>query len=53
MLNDFPLIIIDESTDAIITEALRKAGYKIFSIQMLPGTDDVDIELAANKGAML
>jgi len=55
MLNKFPLIIVDESTDARITEALAVAGYEIFSIQeMMPGTDDIDIiQLAADKGAYI
>lgn len=54
MIN-FPLIIIDESTDARITQALKDAGYKIFSIQeMLPGMDDIDIiKLAAGKNAYI
>jgi len=44
MSNSFPLIIVDESTDARITEALKKAGYEIFSIQqIMPGTDDINI----------
>lgn len=55
MLNKFPLIIVDESTDARITEALKEAGYKIFSIQeMMHGTDDIDIiQLAAEKEAYI
>ena len=55
MLNDFPLIMVDESTDARTTEALREAGCKIFSIQeMMAGTTDVDIiQLAAEKGAYI
>ena len=46
---------MDESTDARITEALRDAGFKIFSIQeMMPGTDDTDIiELAAKEDAYI
>ncbi len=49
------MIIVDESTDARITEALIEAGYKIFSIQeMIPGTDDLDIiQLAADKEAYI
>ena len=44
MSNSFPLIIVDESTDARITEAPKKAGYEIFSIQqIMPGTDDINI----------
>jgi len=40
MLNKFPLIIVDESTDARISEALREADFNIFCIQeMMPGTD--------------
>ena len=55
MWNKFPLIIVDESTDARITEALTEAGYKIFSIQeIMPGTDDIDIiRLAADKRAYI
>lgn len=55
MLNKFPLIVVDESTDARLTEALRQAGYKIFSIQeMMSGADDIDIvQLAAEKGAYI
>lgn len=56
MLNNFSLIIIDESTDARITEALRKEGYEIYSIQeMIPGIDDIDIiELAVrNEGYII
>ena len=55
MLNKFPLIIVDESTDGRITEALTEAGYKIFSIQgMMPGTDDIDIiQLAVDKGGYI
>ncbi|MDQ6757679.1 MAG: DUF5615 family PIN-like protein [Bacteroidota bacterium] len=55
MLNKFPLIIVDESTDARITEALIVAGYKIFSIkELMPGTDDINIiQLAADKGAYI
>ncbi len=51
MLNNFLLIIIDESTDARITEAWRKEGYEIFSIQeTMPGIDDIDIiELAVKS----
>ena len=49
------MIIVDESTDARITEALRDAGFKIFSIkEMMPGTDDTDIiELAAKEDAYI
>ncbi len=33
-----------KATDARIIDALKQAGYKIFSIQpTIPGTDDVDI----------
>jgi predicted nuclease of predicted toxin-antitoxin system len=55
MLNKFPLIITDESTDARVSEALTGAGHKIFSIQqMMPGADDIDIiQLAMNKGAYI
>src|SRR4051794_16664096 len=56
MSNNFPLIIADESTDARITEALKQAGYEIFSIQeIMPGTDDLDIisVATANKGYIL
>ena len=55
MLNNFLLIIVDESTDARITEALSEAGYKIFSIQeLMPGTDDIDIiQLAMEKGTYI
>lgn len=55
MLNNFPLIVADESTDARIIKALTEAGYIIFSIQeMLPGIDDVDIiKLAVDRGAFI
>ena len=55
MSNDFLPIIIDESTDARITEALQKAGFKIISIQQLmPGTDDIDIiQMAVHEGAYI
>ena len=55
MLNKFPLIIVDESIDARISEALRSAGFNLFSIQeMMPGTDDLEIiQLAAEKGAYI
>ena len=55
MLNKFPLIIVDESTDARISKALREAGFNIFCIQeMMPGTDDTDnIQLAAEKGGYI
>ena len=43
MFNKFPLIIVDQSTDARILEALKDAGYEIFSIQQtMPGTDDLE-----------
>jgi predicted nuclease of predicted toxin-antitoxin system len=43
-LNRFPLIIVDESTDARITEALVDAGYEIFSVQqVMHGIDDSEI----------
>ena len=52
MLNKFPLIIVDESTDGRITEALTKAGYKLFSIH--GWTDDIDIiQLALYKGGYI
>ncbi len=55
MLNNFPLIVADESTDARIIEALRKQGFVIFSIQeMLQGIDDIDIiKLAVEKCAFI
>ena|SRR5665213_2191515 len=55
MLNDFPLVMVDECTDARITEALIEAGCKIFSIQeMMSGAPDIDIiQLAAEKGAYI
>lgn len=57
MSNKFPLIIADESTDARIVEALKEAGYEIFSIQQtMPGTDDLDIDiiaLAATKSGFI
>lgn len=55
MLNKFPLIIVDESTDARISEALREADFNIFCIQeMMPGTEDTDIiQFAAEKGAYI
>lgn len=55
MSNKFPLIIVDESTDARITRALMKAGYEIFSIQeMMPGIDDTAIiGLAIEKKAYI
>ncbi|WP_147203230.1 hypothetical protein [Segetibacter aerophilus] len=44
MSNSFPLIIIDESTDARITAALQKEGYNVLSVQQLmPGIDDLAI----------
>ncbi len=51
MLNNFLLIIIDESTDERITEALRKEGYGIFSIhETMSRIDDIDIiELAVKS----
>jgi predicted nuclease of predicted toxin-antitoxin system len=54
-LNNFPLIIIDESTDARLTQALKETGYKTFSIQeMMPGIDDIDIiQLASEKDAYI
>jgi len=55
MLNKFPLIIVDESTDARISEALRIAHFSIFCIQeMIPGTDDIDIiQFPAEKQAYI
>lgn len=55
MLNDFLPIIIDESTDARIAEALQNAGYKTISIQqIMPGTDDIDIiQTAVVEGAYI
>lgn len=55
MSNKFPLIVVDESTDARISEALRKADFSIFSVQeMMPGTDDLDIiKLAAEREAYI
>lgn len=54
-LNNFPLIITDESTDARITRALKEAGYEIFSIQEnISGMDDIDIiQLASEKQAYI
>jgi hypothetical protein len=50
MLNKFPLIVVDESTNARISEAFRKADFNIFCIQeMMPGTDDTDIILLQQK----
>ncbi len=50
MLNDFPLIMVDESTDARITEVLREAGCKIVLIQeMMAGTHDIDIILTCSR----
>lgn len=55
MQNDFLPIIIDESTDARITEALQDAGFKTISIQqIMPGTDDIDIiQMAVAQGAYI
>lgn len=55
MSNNFPLIIADESTDARIVEALKEAGYDIFSIQqIMPGTADLDIiAMAATKSGFI
>lgn len=55
MLNSFPVIIVDESTDARITEALRKEEFEIFSIQeTMPGMDDIDIiDLAVKDRAYI
>ena len=55
MLNKFPLIIVDESTDARISEALREAHFNIFCIQeTMPGTDDIDIiRFAERKNAYI
>lgn len=55
MSNKFPLIIADESTDGIIVEALKEAGYDIFSIQQtMPGTDDLNIiAMAAIKSGFI
>lgn len=46
---------MDESTDARISKALRKADFNILCIQeMMPGTDDTDIiQFAAEKGAYI
>lgn len=46
---------MDESTDARISEALRKADFSIFSVQeMMPGTDDLEIiKLAAEREAYI
>ncbi len=55
MLNNFLPIIIDESTDARIAEALQNAGFKTISIQqIMPGTDDIDIiQIAVAQGAYI
>ena len=55
MSNKFPLIIVDESTDARIVEALKEAGYEIFSIQQtMAGTDDLAIiATAASKSGFI
>lgn len=55
MLNKFPLIIVDESTDARISEALREVKFSVFSVQeIIPGTDDLDIiKLAVEKEAYI
>ena len=55
MSNDFLPIVIDESTDARITQALNEALYKTISIQQLmSGTDDIDIiQMAIDKGAYI
>ncbi len=55
MSNSFPLIIADESTDARIIDALKHAGYEIFSIQQtMPGTNDLDIiAVAIAKGGFI
>ena len=55
MSGNFPLIIIDESTDARIAAALHEAGYDVFSIQkLMPGIDDLEIiALAAGKKAYI
>ena len=55
MLNDFPLIIADKSTDARIIDALIKEGYEIFSVQQnMPGTDDLSIiAMSATKGGFI
>ena len=44
MLNNFPLIIADENTDARIIQSLIYNGYHIFSVQQLmPGISDAEI----------
>lgn len=44
MSDKFLPIIVDESTDARITVALRKAGYTIFSIQeSMSGISDAEV----------
>ena len=54
-MNNFPLIIVDESTDARITNALVSSGYDIFSIQqMMQGIDDSDIiKMSVEKDAFI
>ena len=54
-MNKFPLIIVDESTDARISKALREANFRIFCIQeKMPGIDDVDIiRFAERKNAYI
>jgi len=55
MLNDFLSIIIDESPDARLTEALMEAGFKTISIQkLMPGIDDIEvIKVAVAEGAYI
>ena len=54
-MNSFPLIIVDESTDARITDALVNAGYEIFSIQQtMQGINDIDvIKISIEKDAFI
>jgi predicted nuclease of predicted toxin-antitoxin system len=50
MSNNFPLIVVDESTDARITAVLQREGYKVFSVQQLmPVIDDLAIIVEAEK----
>jgi predicted nuclease of predicted toxin-antitoxin system len=55
MLNKFPLIIVDESMDARISQALREADFNIFCVQeIMPGTDDINIiQFAADRRAYI
>ncbi len=55
MLNKFPLIIIDESVDARISEALREDNFDLLCIQeIMPGTSDIEIiKFATEKGGYI